>query len=246
MKEKYNSDDIRMRELEKKINEVREREGQLIDHSAEMLKKESHRKRMELVCEYLKEILQGKSFLDIGCAEGIYCDFAEKHGASLVLGVDVSPSKIEKARERYPNCKFIVADGADLSAVNDSWDIILSSETIQHVIDYKKFVIAMRDKLSDNGEIIITAPNLSKTGENTFAEISEGMSVDELLQEVGGGGFGKQNAVWKFNTNVLIDELKRDCGLNFKERIPVDTPDGEIKELWTIMIFKKRIEEKNV
>ncbi len=232
---------IKNKELIKKINELRELEGQLIDHMEEMYKKASHRKRMRMLKNYLQKNIRGKNFLDIGCAEGGYCDFAQKNKATKVIGIDISKSKIRKAKEKYPKCKFRVLDENNLNKLNENWDIILCSETLQHVVNYIDFVKKIKPILNKNAKLIITTPNLSTFEKHQFADINEKMDVEELLKEIGGGGFGKQNAVWKFNNTTLIKEIEKKCNLKLVERIPVDTPDGKIKELWSIMIFEKNI-----
>ena len=47
-------------------------------------------------------LLQGKSFLDLGCGYGWHCKFAEEQGASRILGIDLSQKMIdETAVKKY-------------------------------------------------------------------------------------------------------------------------------------------------
>jgi len=43
--------------------------------------------------------LKNKSVLDVGCSLGFFCFEAEKRGASRVVGIDVHPGSIEKAKK---------------------------------------------------------------------------------------------------------------------------------------------------
>ena len=49
-------------------------------------------------------VLEGRSFLDVGCNEGFFCGLAKHLGASRVVGLDRSALFIERARARFPDC----------------------------------------------------------------------------------------------------------------------------------------------
>ena len=51
-------------------------------------------------------LLQGKSFLDLGCGYGWHCKFAEEQGASRILGIDLSQKMIEEAERRNSGKKM--------------------------------------------------------------------------------------------------------------------------------------------
>ncbi|MBN4073025.1 class I SAM-dependent methyltransferase [Crocinitomix catalasitica] len=232
--------DDKEKKLKKNLDTLREKEGQLMDHIGAMYSKPSHRKRMEMIYAELGPQIQGKTMLDVGCAEGDYTEFARNHGATRSIGVDISASKIKKAKEKFPLAEFMTLDGDDMSALSEEFDVVFSAETIQHSTNYKEFVRELVKKIKPNGLLITTTPNLSTSGKNEFADIDENMSPDELLHQVGGGGYGKQNAVWKFDTKTLIEEIEASTTLTLEKRIPVDTPDREIKELWSILVFRKK------
>jgi len=44
--------------------------------------------------------LKNKSVIDIGCGEGYVSRYCKSHGASQVLGIDISASMIEKADQQ--------------------------------------------------------------------------------------------------------------------------------------------------
>ena len=46
------------------------------------------------------EDVSGKSVLHVGCGEGELCQFALRKGAARVVGVDVDPSRIERASSK--------------------------------------------------------------------------------------------------------------------------------------------------
>ncbi|MGA7834737.1 MAG: class I SAM-dependent methyltransferase [Acidimicrobiales bacterium] len=52
----------------------------------------------------------GKNLLDIGCGEGYFARRLRDSGAARVVGVDISPEFIAKAREQDPNGEYAVGD----------------------------------------------------------------------------------------------------------------------------------------
>ncbi|GEN34915.1 class I SAM-dependent methyltransferase [Aneurinibacillus danicus] len=73
--------------------------------------------KISFVSEYGKEVVrllnpqEGEHILDIGCGTGDLTREIADAGA-LPLGIDLSSSMIEKARQKYPDLSFIVADAS--------------------------------------------------------------------------------------------------------------------------------------
>ena len=72
-------------------------------------------------------ILDGSSVLDIGCGFGDLFSFLKEQGINVnYLGIDINPSLIEIAREKYPNIKFKVLD-IDNEEIEEKYDWVVSS-----------------------------------------------------------------------------------------------------------------------
>ncbi|HMD30961.1 MAG TPA: class I SAM-dependent methyltransferase, partial [Candidatus Acidoferrales bacterium] len=75
-----------------------------------------------------------KTALEIGCGVGrMTAAFAQEFGE--VIGIDVSPEMVKKARAReLPGARFLVGSGCDLSGVEDrSADFAFSYIVFQHI-----------------------------------------------------------------------------------------------------------------
>jgi SAM-dependent methyltransferase len=73
--------------------------------------------------------------LEIGCADGrLLAALRPAHG----LGVDFSEEMIRRARERHPNLEFIHADAHDLSAIKETFDVIILSDLINDLWDVQR------------------------------------------------------------------------------------------------------------
>jgi 2-polyprenyl-3-methyl-5-hydroxy-6-metoxy-1,4-benzoquinol methylase len=73
--------------------------------------------------------LQNQRLLDLGCGFGWHCRYARQHGASSVIGVDLSDKMIERARATTPEpgieYRRCAIEDIDFSA--DEFDVVISS-----------------------------------------------------------------------------------------------------------------------
>lgn len=51
---------------------------------------------------------QNKKVLDLGCGYGWHCKYATEHGASYVLGTDISSKMLEIAKNKNFDSKLII------------------------------------------------------------------------------------------------------------------------------------------
>lgn len=242
-----------MNELRRKIEEVRELEGKRRNHELNMYSRASHRERLGAVVGLLSKYVQNVNFLDVGCAEGLYCGIAKTFGARRVVGIDVSESKLERARKTYL-CEFYKANAEEsLEKFYNSFNFILCSELLQHVTDYKKTMSEIVKCLDGFGLILVTTSNLSRHRgfsmgfpilKHEYTDVEGLTDVETLMKEIGGAGLSK-NSIWRFNTVLLERELVELFPLKRKERIPIATPDKKLKELFTILLFCSRYPNKN-
>jgi SAM-dependent methyltransferase len=108
-------------------------------------------------------VQEGMRFLDFGCGTGYGSIVVRRAGASYD-GVDGSAAAIDYARENYgrPDVRFFVADlmvplPAELAS--HSYDVVFSSEVLEHVIDPFAFVAAMAAHMRPDGVCFIGTPN---------------------------------------------------------------------------------------
>ena len=82
-------------------------------------------------------LVRGRKVLDAACGEG-YGSAMLARSAASVTGVDISEASIEHARRRYraPHLEFRSADCLNLPFDDDSFDSIVSFETLEHLADH--------------------------------------------------------------------------------------------------------------
>lgn len=97
------------------------------------------------------------SLLDLGAAEGLFtARLAQRVGARLALGVDISATAVERARGRFPHLEF---RAADLLAFRDPrrFDLIVSSQNIYYFRPNERAAILanLEAMLSSEGRVVL-------------------------------------------------------------------------------------------
>jgi ubiquinone/menaquinone biosynthesis C-methylase UbiE len=103
-------------------------------------RREFHKSRKSWVIWFLCRyacLYKTKSLLDAGCGDGEYIWLFDGEQMDL-HGIDISSSFINKARTKAPDAKFKVGSLEHLPYKDNQFDVVLCSETLEHVIDYPK------------------------------------------------------------------------------------------------------------
>jgi ubiquinone/menaquinone biosynthesis C-methylase UbiE len=107
---------------------------------------------------FAAQFVQGKRLLDIACGEGYGLAALVKAGAKSAVGVDISEEACLHARKKYGvDARQGSAESIPLS--DDSVDVIISFETIEHVEKPGLFLDECVRVLAPGGTLIISTPN---------------------------------------------------------------------------------------
>ena len=132
--------------------------------------------------ETLRKLLpdfKDKRVLDLGCGYGWHCIYAMEHGASSVVGVDISHKMLEVAKEKthFPQVEYKccaiedvefpaytwsksayirVCAIEDVEFPEESFDVILSSLAFHYVADYEICIKKIYRILKSGGKLIFT------------------------------------------------------------------------------------------
>lgn len=133
---------------------------------------------------------------DLGCGAGWLTNELRKFGR--VTGVDFSPKGIELARTRWPDVTFICSDALEFRPTK-LFDVVVSSEVIEHIPDQERYVQTISQILKPGGYVILTCPNarakkaFAKTG-NVNQPIELWLSRSQLL------------SIFRRDFNVILHE----------------------------------------
>lgn len=120
------------------------------------------RRRVEtLIDDFLtEEMVRDKSALDVGCGLGFFSERLQERGAR-VTACDLGPNLVERTRVRV-GCVAVVADVMRLTKHFGpaSFDLVLSSECIEHTPDPRTALEQMAGVVKPGGYLCVSTPNI--------------------------------------------------------------------------------------
>ncbi|HEY1592857.1 MAG TPA: methyltransferase domain-containing protein [Solirubrobacteraceae bacterium] len=145
----------------------------------------------------LDAIEPGERVLDLGSGAGDFTKEIVRAGARAV-GVEVAEAAIARARSRHPELDFRLApiDGP-LPLDEGEFDVVFSSEVIEHVADTARWLSEVRRALRRGGRLLLTTPShgrirVALVGVERFSEplgdhlhLYTRRSLHEVLDEFG-------------------------------------------------------------
>ena len=111
---------------------------------------------IRLLDKVQKKIKKPK-ILDLGCGDGRCCAIWNEIGDTT--GVDLSVSAMEIAKKRYPHISFLNGNAVNTNFEDESFDVIITQEVIEHIEVQEDFVAECFRLLRKNGFMILTTPN---------------------------------------------------------------------------------------
>jgi len=135
-----------------------EAEGRRGDHQKNMYfsnKSPHSRQRFERVKDLLSQYVPDQRFLELGCAEGLYCQEAERLTDKLVVGMDISMPKIMRCRRGFKHTLYMQGDWDNLPFGENEFDVALLTEGLEHSLDPGQL---LRNIASISRVLILTVP----------------------------------------------------------------------------------------
>lgn len=102
----------------------------------------------------------GKTLLDVGCGEGYFARRLTAAGGARVVGVDVSPAFIERAREQDPDGEYAVADLGDGPPLGEGvFDAISAYMVVMYLPDLGAAYRSIAESLVPGGRFVACTAN---------------------------------------------------------------------------------------
>lgn len=106
-------------------------------------------------------LVEGKDVLDVASGEG-YGSAMLASNARSVSGVDISHEAVKHASERYAalgNLRYLQGSAAAIPLEDDSVDVVVSFETIEHLLEQEEMMAEIRRVLRPAGILVMSSPN---------------------------------------------------------------------------------------
>ena len=111
------------------------------------------------------------SILDFGCSTGsllslvnsFYLKFYKNLTTKLV-GIDVSTKLLESASQKVPSATFLLNPSSTINCEDNSFDIIISTQVLEHVPDPDATIKEFKRILKPRGLLYFACPNAASLG----------------------------------------------------------------------------------
>ena len=177
------------------------------------------------VDKLLARLEDGAQVLELGCGGGGPATqaLAARHE---VLGVDISPRQVERARERVPGARFLCADATGLELEPARFDAVVSLHMLGHVprVEQAPLLRSIADWLKPGGRLLAT--------------MGTGGAPDEVEDD----WLGAPMFFASFDERTNL-QLLEDAGFVVEEAkvIPVEEPGhGVVSFMWVLAVRPER------
>ncbi|MQY23259.1 class I SAM-dependent methyltransferase [Nocardia macrotermitis] len=115
-------------------------------------------RRHEIAYLRLLSRCAGRTVLEAGSGEGYGANMIAAV-AARVIGLDYDASAVEHVRAAYPRVEMIQGNLAELPLEDDSVDVVVNFQVIEHLWDQGQFLRECLRVLRPGGELLISTPN---------------------------------------------------------------------------------------
>jgi SAM-dependent methyltransferase len=172
--------------------------------------------------EFARPLCGERDVLDAACGVGYGTAYLAEE-ARHVVGVDVDTGAIAYARRRYvrSNVEFVQQDLGKLDLPDDSFDVVVSFETIEHLAQPEAFLAHAARVLRADGVFVVSTPRVDETTtspDNPFhsLELSRGDFEAMLGRHFGAVELYGQHRIQTRRHRIL----QRADLLNLRKRLP--------------------------
>ena len=106
--------------------------------------------------EFVRGLGESERALDLGCGDG---RLSAELAARELVGADTSRVALDRARERLPGARLVLVEpDAPLPSPDSEYDLVLCTDTIEHVRDVQLLLSEARRVLRPGGRLALSTP----------------------------------------------------------------------------------------
>jgi SAM-dependent methyltransferase len=175
-------------------------------------------RRHEAAYVAIAPFCRGARILEAGLGEGYGGALLHRLGARSVVGVELDAPAAAHAAARYRSVAVLRADLQHLSFADESFDVVVSSQVIEHLADQHRFVAECARVLRPAGTLVVTTPNRLTFSPGLSSPVNpfhtRELSPDELgsllapsfdVARMLGVGHGRRLRRWERRRGSVVD-----------------------------------------
>lgn len=97
--------------------------------------------------------------LDLGCGDGRLAPLWQAVTGAETHGLELSPQAVKTAQSMFPFIRYKEGDATVTGYANNTFDIIVCQEVLEHIEQQDRLVTECARILRDEGHLILTTPN---------------------------------------------------------------------------------------
>ena len=115
-------------------------------------------RRHEVVYCHVLPLVAGRTILEAGCGEGYGANLLSR-AASQIHALDYDHYATSHVRAAYPHLPVVRGNLVRLPYADESFDVVVSLQTIEHLWDQEEFIGECLRVLRTGGTLIVSTPN---------------------------------------------------------------------------------------
>ncbi len=110
--------------------------------------------------EVMREVGETERLLNAGCGDGLY-ERSLKKKMKEIVSFDLNKGDVQIAHAINPakNIAYCVGDIGDMPYKKDTFDCVICTEVLEHLVEERKAIEELIRVLKKNGKLIITVPS---------------------------------------------------------------------------------------
>lgn len=111
--------------------------------------------------EVIKRVAGSEKILDIACGNGYGTYMLAGAVKETVIGGDIETEAVVQCKNTFTlqNLKYEVLDATKLPFDNETFDVVVSFETIEHTTQFDKMLSEFKRVLKQQGTLFVSTPN---------------------------------------------------------------------------------------